>query len=94
MTHDQLLRLVLGGEAFVGLILGGALLGSLWARRGWPLRTVTFGGLMVLIYVLAGQVKAFLLDIPFDWFAWLGVVAYAVLIVGCVWSIRAARRDG
>lgn len=92
MTDDHILRGVLTALAFATLVLGGAVVGSIWAQRGWPMRLVSIGCLLLLVYVLAGQVKAFLIGIPFDYFSWVGVVAYTVLLTGCVWSIAHERR--
>lgn len=89
---DEILRGILTAMAFAALVLGGAVMGQLWHSRGWPLRTVTLGCLLVLTYVLAGQAKAYLIGIPFDYFSWLGMVAYVVLLTGIVWSILHERR--
>jgi hypothetical protein len=95
---DVLLRAVLAGESLVAMLLAGHLLGSLWHERGWPVRVILVGALGVLAYVLAGQVKAYNLGIPFDAFSWIGLTAYAVLLSGLVWHFvheqrRAARRN-
>lgn len=92
MTPDEALRGFLTAQALVALVLGGAILGTLWGERGWPVRTFILGGMGMLVYVLAGQAKAFLTGIPFDGFSWVGIAAYVILIVGAVWAITVERR--
>ena len=89
---DIVLRGVLAAIAFTAVIIGGAVVGNLWHARSWPLRCITLGCLGVLVYVLAGQVKAYLIGIPFDGFSWVGVAAYVVLLGGSAWHLSIDRR--
>ncbi len=88
MDADSLLRGLLAAEAFVAVLLAGQWLGSAWHDRGWPTRIILSGGIGILVYVLLGQVKAFNLDIPFDWFSVIGLGAYTVFLVGLIWHTR------
>jgi hypothetical protein len=92
LTTDHVLRGMLTAEVFVAVLLFGPFLGLLWHDRGWPIRVVLIGLEGMLLYVLAGQVKAFNLSIPFDGFSVVGAVASAVLDVGLVWSVHRERR--
>lgn len=53
----------------------------LWPNRTWPIRgvLVSLGG--VLLYVLAGQAKAYELGVPFDRVSWAGLLSMLVLDV-------------
>lgn len=89
---DHILRTLLTGQAVACLVLFGHYVGSTWAERTRPMRTVMLGVALVMCYVISGQAKAFMLNIPFDGFSWFGVFAYSVLIAGFVWHI--AREQG
>lgn len=88
---DHALRAVLFVEALVALMLSGVFFGHIYPERGWPIRIICAGLFVVLVYVFAGQVKAFNLGIPFDWFSAIGLVGYVILDVGLAWF--ALRKD-
>ena len=91
---DHLLRGILAAEAFAGLLLSSSFFGAIWPERTWPIRVVCIGLFGVLVYVFAGQIKAFNLGIPFDGFSALGLIAYSVLLVGLVWFVHERDRRG
>lgn len=93
MYDDHILRGLLATEALIALLFAGQWVGAVWHERGWPARVILLGALGVLTYVLAGQAKAFNLDIPFDGFSYLGLAAYTVLLVGFAWHIARERRN-
>lgn len=72
-------------EVFVVLLLFGGWIGDLWHDRGWAVRTVLVGAAAANVYVLAGQVKAFNLGVPFDWVSGFGLLAYTALATGLIW---------
>ena len=90
---DHLLtwRAVLGIQALVALVMYGGMLGHFWRRLHNPLRLLAVGALGVGVYVLAGQAKAYNLDIPFDGYSWVGVAAYTVVIVALL-AVRHVER--
>lgn len=78
-------------DALVCVILCGDLAGVAWRRIPWPrliwqLRILMVGGLVTLVYVLAGQAKAFDLEIPFDGYSWVGLIGTTVINIGAVWT--------
>ncbi|UIU47055.1 hypothetical protein [Microcystis phage MinS1] len=85
LLDDHVLRGILAAQALLAILLAGQWLGDVWHSRGWPARCIFAGALGVLVYVLAGQAKAYLLGIPFDAFSVLGVIAYTLLLTGLVW---------
>lgn len=89
---ELVLRGCLAVEAFLALLLSGAFFGTIWPERGWPTRVVCAGLFGVLVYVFAGQIKAFNLSIPFDGFSAVGLLAYTVLLTGFVWFVLRERR--
>lgn len=89
---DTILRAFLALEAFVALVLTGSALGHIWAGHHSPMRVTFIGGMGVEIYVLAGQHKAYVRDIPFDGYSTIGLVGYTVLLIGLVWLITRERR--
>jgi hypothetical protein len=90
VTQDQWFRLILIAQAGASVYLMGVFLGTLWPQRAWPTKVVIVGVLAVLVYLLAGQFKAFFLSyrwpgrVPFDAVAWGGVAAYTILLTGLV----------
>lgn len=90
---DLLLRGVLAVEAFFALVLTGNALGHIWAGHHWSMRVTFIGGMGVEVYVLAGQHKAYVREIPFDIYSWIGLVGYSVLLVGLTWLITRERRQ-
>lgn len=90
---DHILRGILAAASFSALLLSGSFFGSIWPERGWPTRIVIVGLGVVLLYVSAGQIKAFNLGIPFDGYSAIGLVGYVVLLVGLGWFITAQRRN-
>ena len=76
----------------MGLVLYGGFIGHMWRRLTWPLRVMGIGAGLLGIYVLGGQVKAYQLDIPFDGYSVVGVVAYTVLIAGLLAFRHVERR--
>lgn len=88
---DHILRGILALASLFALLLSGSFFGTIWPERGWPIRVVCVGLFGVLVYVLAGQIKAFNLGIPFDGFSAVGLIAYAVLLVGLAWHYRRGR---
>lgn len=88
---DLTLRGILAVQAFAGLLLSASFFGSIWPERGWPTRVVIAGLFGVLVYVLAGQVKAYQLGVPVDGFTAVGIVAYTTLIGGQIWFIHERR---
>lgn len=91
LEPDHILRGILAFEALVALLLSGSFFGTIWPERGWPIRVVCVGLFGVLVYVFAGQIKAFNLGIPFDGFSLVGLIAYTVLLVGLIWHYRRGR---
>lgn len=91
MSQDEYLRAVLATQALAALLLSGSYFGSIWPERGKPAKVVIVGLVGVLIYVFAGQVKAFNYGIPFDAVSFFGSAAYAVLLAGFVWYLRRER---
>lgn len=89
---DHILRATLTLEAMIALLFAGHWFGSIWHERTWPIRVILIGLGGVMTYALAGQVKAFNLDIPFDAFSWLGLIAYTVLLTGFTWQRHRERR--
>lgn len=84
-TSELALRGLLSAEIFAVLILLGGWIGDLWPERGWAVRVVLIGAGSANTYVLAGQVKAFNLQVPFDAVSGFGLLAYTVLVVGLGW---------
>lgn len=84
-------RAVLAFEAGLSLLMSGWFFGTIWPERTWPIRTIVAGLLGVLAYSLSGQIKAYNLQIPVDWVTALGVLAYAVLLVGLGWFMHHER---
>lgn len=91
-TLDHTLRGILGFGAFVSVLLAARFFGAIWPERSAPIRMVCVGLFAVLVYVLAGQAKAFLYNIRFDWFSAVGLFAYMVLDAGLVWFHLRERR--
>lgn len=92
LEPDHILRGVLAFEALAALLLSGSFFGSIWPERGWPIRVICVGLFGVLVYVFVGQIKAFNLDIPFDGFSMVGLLAYSVLLSGFVWFTAREQR--
>jgi len=92
LTTDVVLRAILTAEVFASVMLFGPFLGLLWHERGWPIRVVLLGLHGMLVYVLAGQAKAFYLHIPYDLVSAGGALASAVLDVGLFWAVYRERQ--
>ena len=90
MTTDQMLRAFLTGEVAIAITLTGALVGTLWPKhqREWHWRAIGLSALAVLVYVFTGQIKAFLIDIPFDGFSWVGLIALLLANGALIWSLH------
>lgn len=87
------LRGVLFTLALVPVLASGPVLGHLWPRHSWPTRIVLIGLAVIQVYLLAGQVKALTLNIPFDGYSWVGLVGVATLDIGLlVWVVTAKNR--
>lgn len=92
MEPDQILRGILFVEALFAVLLYGGFLGHHWIRATWATRITLIGGGGVLVYVLLGQVKAFLLDVPFDAYSTVGFLALPVFIGGLL-AVRHKERN-
>ncbi|EFQ84706.1 hypothetical protein HMPREF0063_10047 [Aeromicrobium marinum DSM 15272] len=73
------MRLVLFVHAIVAVLLWAPFAATLWQMRPWYIRGVFVGLGGVLLYVLAGQAKAYDYAVPFDLVSWGGLTAMAVL---------------
>lgn len=93
LEADHLLRAALATETLAAVLLAFHWIGDTWHHRAWPARTILLGVLGALIYVMAGQVKAFNLNIPFDWVSAIGLAAYTVLLAGVAWHTARERHD-
>lgn len=90
---DLVLRGVLAAQAFLALMLTGNALGHIWSQFHWPMRITFIGGMIVELYVLVGQHKAYVREIPFDGYSFVGLVGYTVLLIGLIWLITKERRQ-
>lgn len=93
MTEVEIsLRGVLFTLALVAVLASGPFVIALWPQRTWPVRVVLVGLAVLLIYILASQVKALSLDIPFDLFSWIGLVGITILDTGLLLALREQHR--
>lgn len=88
MVDDQVLRGLLFAAALAAVLMYGLWAGPGWRERSWPMRLVIIGGGVLLIYVLAGQVKAFNLSIPFDAFSAVGLTGALIFDTGLTLQLK------
>lgn len=81
------MRLILAVDAGVAMVLFGFYIGTRVKIADWPMRTFWAGVGGVILYALAGQVKATSLGIPFDAYSWGGVAAFATTNLGLGWVL-------
>lgn len=89
---DELLRAFLAAQVFACIIFGAALLGEVWVTHARRLRVLVIGVGVVLLYVLAGQAKAYLYHVPFDGYSWVGVAGFGIVIIGTLIAMSYVRR--
>lgn len=85
-------RFLLFVLALVAFLMYGGFVGFAWRGRQWPTRLLLLGTWIVLLYALAGQAKAYMLNIPFDGFSVVGVVGLSVFNVGLL-AVRHKERN-
>ncbi len=82
-----MIRLALFVAFVIAVFMFAVVVGLVWHHRPWPTRTAYAGVFAILCYGLAGQIKAFIINIPVDAVSVAGLASVLLFDIGLAWVI-------